>query len=57
MRQVGIRGRLEPLDLRIAIGERVALLGASGAGKTTLLSLANGSLQPDQGQVQWCSCL
>ena len=53
MQQVGVRGRLEPLDLSIAVGERVALLGASGAGKTTLLSLANGSLQPDQGQVEW----
>ena len=53
LHQVSVRGRLEPLDLRIAVGERVALLGASGAGKTTLLSLANGSLQPDQGLVQW----
>ena len=53
MQRVAVRGRLEPLDLRIAVGERVALLGASGAGKTTLLSLANGSLLPDQGQVEW----
>ena len=53
MQQVAVQGRLEPLDLRIAVGERVALLGASGAGKTTLLSLANGSLLPDQGQVEW----
>lgn len=33
---------LAPLHLRVAAGERVALMGPSGVGKTTLLSIAAG---------------
>jgi phosphonate transport system ATP-binding protein len=41
----------ENVSARIVDGERVALVGPSGAGKTTLLRLANGSLQPDSGDI------
>ena len=51
--RAGVEGRLKPFSLRISLGERVCLLGRSGAGKSSLLSLANGSLQPDQGTVHW----
>lgn len=34
---VGVRGRLQPLDLRIPRGQLVAVIGPSGAGKSTLL--------------------
>ena len=44
-------GRLGPLDLRVAEGETLAVLGPSGAGKTTLLRLLLGLLAPDQGTV------
>ena len=57
LRNVTVPGRqhprLEGIHLRLEAGERVALLGASGAGKSTLLAVANGLLQPAQGEVHW----
>jgi osmoprotectant transport system ATP-binding protein len=42
---------LRGLDLDIAAGETLALVGRSGAGKSTLLKLINGLIVPDQGDV------
>lgn len=39
------------LDLEVAAGEFVAILGGNGAGKTTLLRLLLGQLAPTRGQV------
>lgn len=44
---------LGPIDLRIAPGETIALLGTSGAGKSTLLRMLNGLVLPDQGEVRF----
>ncbi len=39
------------LDLRIAPGEVVALVGASGAGKTTLMNLLPRFIEPTRGRI------
>lgn len=42
---------LRPLDLDIAPGEVVSLVGASGAGKSTLAAILAGTLEPRHGRV------
>jgi nitrate/nitrite transport system ATP-binding protein len=46
------RNVLEKLDLELAHGEFVAILGFSGSGKTTLLQVMAGLLAPDAGCVE-----
>ncbi|MGP9682512.1 MULTISPECIES: ABC transporter ATP-binding protein [unclassified Brachybacterium] len=42
---------LRPIDLDIAPGEVVSLVGASGAGKSTLAAIIAGTLEPRHGRV------
>lgn len=41
------------LNLMIAAGERVAVIGPNGIGKSTLLRTLVGDLTPDTGEVKW----
>jgi len=41
------------IDLKIAPGELVALIGSNGAGKTTTLKTLAGLLHPANGQIQY----
>ncbi|MDD5578715.1 MAG: ABC-F family ATPase [Methylobacter sp.] len=41
------------LNLMIAVGERVAVIGPNGIGKSTLLRTLVGDLAADTGEVKW----
>jgi capsular polysaccharide transport system ATP-binding protein len=43
---------LNGVNLRVALGERVALLGRNGAGKTTLIKQIGGVELPDSGRIR-----
>jgi putative spermidine/putrescine transport system ATP-binding protein len=48
----GSGGGVADIDLTIAPGELLAVIGASGCGKSTLLKLIAGFLAPDRGTIR-----
>jgi energy-coupling factor transporter ATP-binding protein EcfA2 len=47
----GARDVLRGIDLPVAPGERIALMGRNGAGKSTLLRAAAGLVEPAAGRI------
>lgn len=45
------RRALSDVDLHLAEGDFVTVIGSNGAGKSTLLNIVSGDLQPDDGSV------
>ena len=43
---------LESVDLEIARGEMVSIVGSSGSGKSTLLNLIGGLDRPTSGEIR-----
>jgi ATP-binding cassette subfamily F protein uup len=52
VKELGGRRVLDGVDVAIAPGQRLGLLGPNGSGKTTLLGLLAGTLEPDGGTIE-----
>lgn len=51
--RIGERTILQNVNLLVAEGETVVLLGRSGSGKTTLLRMVNALVEPTEGEVRY----
>ena len=56
-KRFGATAALENVNLTVAPGRVVGLLGPNGSGKTTLIKLANGLLTPTAGELRVCGAL
>ncbi len=45
------KNAIDGLDLHVAEGDFVTVIGSNGAGKTTMLNLISGTYAPDRGEV------
>ncbi len=49
--RLGPRTVLDSINLRVAAGEKIGILGRNGAGKSTLIRLISGAERPTRGQI------
>jgi branched-chain amino acid transport system ATP-binding protein len=52
-RRFGALAALSNVTMRIAAGERRAVLGSNGAGKTTLFNVVTGDFEPSEGRIRF----
>jgi ABC-type multidrug transport system ATPase subunit len=56
VREFGERAALDGVDLELAGGRTLAVLGPNGSGKTTLLRVLAGLLRPSGGEARVLGC-
>jgi simple sugar transport system ATP-binding protein len=56
-KRFGSTQALRGIDLALAPGRCLGLVGRNGAGKSTLVSILSGAYPPDAGEVRWHSQL
>jgi ATPase subunit of ABC transporter with duplicated ATPase domains len=49
----GDRAIFNDVSFRLLKGEHIGLIGANGEGKSTFMNIITGSLQPDEGSIEW----
>ncbi len=53
VKRFGPRAVIDQIEIHVAAGQVLALVGGNGSGKTTLLRVLAGLLEPDAGEVTW----
>lgn len=53
VKNFGSRAIIDQVEIHVAAGQVLALVGGNGTGKTTLLRVLAGLLDPDEGEVTW----
>ncbi len=49
----GDRAIFNDVSFRLLKGEHIGFIGANGEGKSTFMNIITGTLQPDEGTVEW----